>query len=216
MPIRIIPFVNGEYYHIFNRGVAKIPIFSSGKDYNRFLKSMAYYHLEGPKPRFSLFTPDTILNYSLKLVEITCYCLMPNHFHCLIKQTRDGGITEFISKLTNSYTKYFNTKNRRVGHLFQGMFKAVHIDSNEQLIHVSRYIHLNPLIGYVTKTLETYGWSSYLEYVGNKDKEICDKNIILDQFQSPSDYKKFVLDQIDYARKLELVKHQLLDFEENP
>lgn len=219
MPVRIIPFVNNEYYyHVFNRGVAKIPIFTGRKDYKRFIECMIYYSLEGPKPRFSLFTSETILDHSTKIAEIVCYCLMPNHFHLLVKQIRDGGISEFISKLTNSYTKYFNTKNNRVGHLFQGMFKAVHIETNEQLIHVSRYIHLNPLTSYVAKDLETYQWSSYLEYIKimNKNKEICNKKIILEQFKSVNNYSKFIQDSEDYAIKLELVKHTFLDFEDNP
>lgn len=211
MPSRVIPFVNDEYYHIFNRGVAKMPIFNNARDYNRFIKSMLYYQTEGPKPRFSLFSPkNTILN-SNKITNIICYCLMPNHFHFLLQQKKSNGITEFISKLSNSYTKYFNTKNRRVGPLFQGEFKAVHIETNEQLIHVSRYIHLNPLVGYVVKNLEEYHWSSYLEYVNNGNS-ICTKEIILGQFKSQNDYKQFIHDQEDYGKQLEFIKHQLIDY----
>lgn len=91
---------------------------------------------------------------------------MPNHFHLLLQQIRDGGITEFISKLTNSYTRYFNIRNKRIGPLFQGEFKAVHVETDEQLIHLSRYIHLNPIVSYITKKLESYQWFSYLEYLG--------------------------------------------------
>jgi putative transposase len=101
-----------------------------------------------------------------------------------------------------------------VGPLLQGDFKAVHVDTNEQLLHLSRYIHLNPLVGFVTRDLDFYRWSSYHEYVGNDTNEICDKKIILDQFKSKEDYKQFVLDQEDYGKQLEIIKHQLLDFEE--
>lgn len=215
MPSRIIPFVNGEYYHVFNRGVAKMQIFNNSYDYARFIKTMVYYSIEGPKPRFSIFSPTTLaLNTNKKIVDVICYCLMPNHFHFLLRQVKKGGITEFVSRLSNSYTKYINIKNKRVGPLLQGNFKAVHVETNEQLLHLSRYIHLNPLAGYVVKDLDSYRWSSYPEYINLIDNEICDKKIILDQFKSSDKYKQFVLDQAAYGKELERIKHQLLDLEE--
>lgn len=215
MPSRIIPFVNNEFYHVFNRGVARIPIFTNSIDYKRFHKTMLYYQIDGPKPKFSNFSPSkTELKLKKKIIDIVCYCFMPNHFHFLVQQKRDGGISEFVSKLSNSYTKYFNIKKNRVGPLLQGEFKAVHIETNEQLIHLSRYIHLNPLVGYITKDLYRYQWSSYVEYIGLQKKGICSKEIILDQFKSKDSYQKFVLDQEDYAKQLEYIKHQLLDFED--
>lgn len=215
MPSRIIPFVDGEYYHVFNRGVAKMQIFNSFYDYNHFVKTMIYYSIEGPKPRFSIFTPTTLtLNINKKIVNIICYCLMPNHFHFLLRQIRKGGITEFVSKLSNSYTKYINIKNKRVGPLLQGNFKAIHVETNEQLLHLSRYVHLNPLVSYLVKDLDSYKWSSYPEYVNLTNNAICDKKIILDQFKSSGEYKQFVLDQESYGKKLEAIKHQLLDLEE--
>lgn len=214
MASRTVPFVNDEYYHIFNRGVARMPIFYTAYDFDRFMKTMIYYTIEGPKPKFSIFTPTTLsLDMNEKIVNIICYCLMPNHFHFLLQQKREGGITEFVSKLSNSYTKYINIKNKRVGPLLQGDFKAVHIETDEQLLHLTRYIHLNPLIGYVTKNLEAYRWSSYDEYIGTANG-ICEKEIILSQFSSSNTYKQFVEDQKDYAEKLEQTKHLLLDFEE--
>lgn len=212
MPYRKVPFVNREYYHVFNRGVASMDIFHNDFDRKRFIKTMLYYQLDGPKPRFSLLSPSvTPLNKNGKIINFISYCLMPNHFHFLLQQVKENGITEFISKLSNSYTKYFNTKNKRVGHLLQGEFKAVHIRTNEQLIHVSRYIHLNPLVGYVTRDLKTYPWASFQEYIDLNKNDICSKRIILDQFKSPQDYEKFVLDHEDYARKLESIKHLLLE-----
>lgn len=206
------PLVNGEYYHIFNRGVAKMNIFRNSYDSQRFLKTMLYYQILGPKPRFSLFTPTTNpLDQSKKIVEIICYALMPNHFHFLLKQLVDKGITEFISKLSNSYTKYFNTHSKRVGPLLQGEFRSVLIESNEQLLHLSRYIHLNPSVSGLGDNLEEYPWSSYLEYIGSNTQEVCSKSIILDQFKSPKHYQQFVLDQESYGRELEIIKHKLLD-----
>ena len=98
--------------------------------------------------------------------------------------------------------------------MLQGDFKAVHVGTNEQLLHLSRYIHLNPLVGYVVKDLDEYKWSSYPEYVNLVNNQICNKKIILDQFESPQKYRQFVLDQADYGKKLEAIKHQLLDIEE--
>lgn len=156
--------------------------------------------------RSSLLKPD----FSKKIVEVLTYCLMPNHFHLLIKQLKEDGITEFISKLSNSYTKYYNTKYSRVGPLFQGEFKAVLIENDAQLIHVSRYIHLNPISSFLIKDLSTYPWSSYGEYINNING-ICSKEQILGYFKSIKDYQQFVSDQIGYAQELELIKHQIIE-----
>ena len=191
-----------------------MPIYNNATDYKRFIKTMIYYQLEGPKPRFSYFIPTkSIVKTNRKIVDIICYCLMPNHFHFLLQQKRNGGITEFISKLSNSYTKYFNTKGRRVGPLLQGEFKAVHVETDEQLIHLSRYIHLNPLVNYVVKELEQYSWSSYFEYIGLSNSIICSREVVFNQFQSIDTYRQFVLDQEDYGKQLEVIKHQLIDHE---
>lgn len=187
-------------------------IFKNSYNLQRFLKTMLYYKILGPKPRFSLFTPtNSLLNGNKQIVEIVCYCFMPNHFHLLVKQLIDGGITEFVSKLSNSYTKYFNIKHKRVGPLMQGEFKSVLVESNEQLLHLSRYIHLNPSVSGLVDNLEEYAWSSYLEYIGSNTQEVCSKNIILDQFKSPKDYRQFILDQESYGTELEIIKHKLLD-----
>lgn len=189
-----------------------MPIFNDKRDYKRFIKTFIYYQIQGPKPKFSIFSPENHnLGTNKRIVEIICYCLMPNHFHFLLQQKVDGGITEFVSKISNSCTKYFNTKNQRIGPLLQGEFKSVHIETNDQLIHVSRYIHLNPLVSFLTDNLETYPWSSYLEYLGKVKAHTCPKEIILDQFKSLQDYKQFVLDQENYGKQLEMIKHQTLD-----
>ena len=162
MPYRDTPFLNNNFYHIFNRGVEKRETFSSKRDYERFLQTVYYYQFGGPKPKFSTYTRFRLKNFNEnpKIVEINCYCLMPNHFHLLVKQTRDSGIHEFMTKLLNSYTKYYNTKHDRVGHLFQGQFKAVNIKNEYQLLQVSRYIHLNPYVSDLTREYEAYPYSS--------------------------------------------------------
>lgn len=213
MPYRFIPFVNGQHYHIFNRGSEKRSIFESQRDYRRFLKTLRYYQIEGPKPKFSRFPSLSVteLDTSKKMVEIIAYCLMPNHFHLLVKQVRNNGITEFTSKLINSYTRYYNTKYNRVGALFQGMFKAVLIESNEQLVHVSRYIHLNPLVSYLVKEPGQFKWSSYREYVDLGLPGLCSKEDVFSHFKNPRDYHQFVLDQASYTLEIASIRHQLID-----
>lgn len=212
MPIRTTPLVNGQIYHVYNRGVEKRRIFENRRNYSRFLQAISYYQLEGPKPKFSNFSKYKIFKPDLnkKIVDILSYCLMPNHFHFLIKQLKDGGVSEFISKLTNSYTKYYNTKYNRIGPLLQGQFKAVLIEGEAQLIHVSRYIHLNPYVSFLVKNLNLYEWSSYSDYIGKTSSGLCSKDV-MDLFKSPQDYEKFVLDHADYAQRLEIIKHQLID-----
>ncbi len=212
MPVRIIPLVNGQFYHIYNRGVEKRRVFEDRRCYKRFLQVISYYQLEGPKPKFSHSFDNKLfkIDPSKKIVDIISYCLMPNHFHLLIKQLKDGGISEFIAKLINSYTKFYNLKYTRVGPLFQGPFKAVLIESDEQLTHVSRYIHLNPIASFLVKDLDQYEWSSYKEYVGGV-KDFCQKEEILGFFKDGADYQKFCLDQVSYAQNLERIKHQLIE-----
>jgi putative transposase len=136
---------------------------------------------------------------------------MPNHYHLLLRQLEEKGISEFINKVTNSYTKYFNTRHERVGPLLQGQFKAVRIESDEQLIHVSRYIHLNPLVAFLVKDLKEHAYSSYPAYIDLRKDKLCEKEFILAMFKNSQIYEHFVLDQADYGKTLEQIKHKLLE-----
>lgn len=215
---RKIPLATGEFYHIFNRGITHQPVFLDKRDYERANLTLFYYRFNKPPSKLSRFQSLSIQEKeeNMKLlmksgdviIKIISYVLMPNHFHLLLQQTKDKGISTFISKFTNSYTKYFNTKNKRRGDLFQGVFKAVRIETDEQLLHLSRYIHLNPLVSFVVKenSFLTYPWSSFLDYLSSKSSFIWTEPV-LSKFRSPGEYKKFVLDQADYAKKLEGIKH---------
>lgn len=146
-------------------------------------------------------------------VSIICFCLMPNHFHLLVRQKEENGISKFLSQFQNSFTKYFNTRIKREGHIFLGQFKAVRIETDEQLLHVSRYIHLNPYSSFVVKEfndLLSYQWSSLLQYM-KKDKGFVSPDIILSEFKKPQNYYKFISDQADYQRELEAIKHLVLE-----
>ena len=148
------------------------------------------------------------------LVEIIAYCLMPNHLHLLLKQLEENGISIFMSNLTNSYTRFFNTKQKRKGPLFQGKFKGVRIETDEQLFHVSRYIHLNPYSSFVLKSLEeleSYPYSSLPEYLGLKKEIHCKTEIILNNFKNIQSYEDFVFDRAGYQRELEKIKHLAIE-----
>lgn len=222
MPLRVTPLVNGEYYHVYNRGVALQPTYSSKKDYDRFMLSISYYRFNNIPFRLSRFLQisenerESIIT-SLKAannksVDLIAFCLMPNHFHILLQQKSEGGISKFMKQVTDSYTRYFNTKHDRVGPLFQGAFKAVRVENDEQLIHLSRYIHLNPLVSYVVREVDftDYFWSSLRNYMSD-DFQLVSPKIVLNNFKSPQDYLKFVMDQVDYGKELEKIKHLTLE-----
>lgn len=223
MPGRMEPLVKEEIYHIVNRGVGSQPIFLTKRDCQRYLEALIYYQNKQVPVKYSRFRQLSSRERSAILnqlsgkkkfwVEILAYCLMPNHTHLLLKQIEDKGISKFIANLTNSYVRYFNTKNQRKGPLFQGRFKAVLVEDEEQLAHVSRYIHLNPYSSFKVKTLsevEAYPFSSLREYLDNTNG-ICQKETILANFKSNKDYERFVLDQANYQRELDQIKHLFLE-----
>ncbi len=213
MPYRITPLVNGEFYHIYNRGLEKKDIFTQTRDYSLFIDTFFYYQIQNPKPRFSNYRRSKLfpVDPTKKIVDIICYCLIPNHFHLLIKQIKEGGISEFMRRFTLSYIKYRNLKYKHQGPLLNGPFKAVRMETDEQLVHLSRYIHLNPLVSYLVKDLKLYPWSSYKTHIGLDNDPRLAKEEILNFFKTPKEYEKFVLDQADYGRSLELLKHATID-----
>ncbi|HAP74024.1 TPA: hypothetical protein DCZ46_03850 [Candidatus Campbellbacteria bacterium] len=205
--MRKVPFKKGEYYHVFNRGVDKRNIFVDKYDAFRFLQSIEIFN--SVKSRGDLFhintnknrgrrTSSKRENNSEKLVNIVCYCLNPNHYHFILEQLVDGGISEFMKRLGGGYTKYFNERYERSGALFQGKFKSVFIETNEQLLYDSVYVGLN---NKVHPKFEKFGKhfldlipnrSSWGEYTDKNSKyKICKKDIISEQFKDAENYKKF-------------------------
>lgn len=209
MPYRKTTFINQYFYHVYNRGVAKQPTFSHHSDYQRLLETMYYYQFAPPKPSFSQYKRFKLQEFESnpKIVDILAYCFMPNHFHMLVKQNQDGGTQHFMRKVFNSYTKYYNTRHKRVGPLFQGAFKAVLIESEEQLLHVSRYIHLNPYVGGLTNDLDTFPYSSYPQYIGKRNSGFCIIEPIMSFYKDAHKYKEFIEDHKDYAKQLDNIKH---------
>lgn len=214
MAYRKIPLVTGEIYHVFNRGVEKREIFTNYWEYQRFFETFRFYQVANPPTKFSLTLPKCrtqCVNDKDCLVEFLCYCLMPNHFHLIIKQLADNGISIFMRRFTDSYTRYFNTRNNRVGPLFQGSFKAVRIVDDEQLLHLSRYIHLNPYVANLTNDINSYQWSSYHEYIKDITSKLCNTELIMSHFKNIEQYKKFTIDYADYARTLGEIKNLQID-----
>lgn len=196
--MRKTPLANDEYYHVYNRGVDKREIFHDRYDADRFFQSMVAFNTVNPVGSLREVYVERKNSGSTAgnddpLVEIVAYCLNQNHFHLLLKQKVDGGISEFMKRLSGGYTWYFNNKYDRTGALFQGRFKSSHIDVNEYLLHVSVYISLNFRVHkYRDKALENI-LSSWDEYMGisSPQNSICSKDIILGQFKSIKAYADF-------------------------
>ncbi|MEK7200837.1 MAG: transposase [Patescibacteria group bacterium] len=185
-------FAKNEIYHVYNRGVGKMNIFKDEEDFKVFLfrlKENLFPEIMKRKdlPK-SAYRRKTLPPNSFDLIS---YCLMPNHFHLLIKQNSDISISALILKLCGGFSKYFNKKHNRVGSLFQDKFKAVRIHRNEQLLWTSLYIHENPLKAEITDDLFKYKWSSYPDYAGLQNYNLCRKEIILGQFDSPKTYLNY-------------------------
>ena len=153
-------------------------------------------------------TLEKILNS--RTVELVEFCLMPNHFHLILKEFQDGGISKYMQRLGDSFTKYFNARHNRRGHVFESRFNAVHVDSNEYLLPLSVYIHKNP---YKLKEWrgreEKYPWSSFQDFLGdNRWGKFLNPSIILEQFNNGEDYKRFVN---EYEPREELDQKYFID-----
>ena len=201
---RVKIYVENAYYHVYNRGVAKQEIFREIQDYKVFLKYLKDVLTENKinKIPFSLrgrsfqATERQVKNFQNQIALIA-FCLIPNHFHLLIKQKNKESMESFMRSLITRYASYFNKKYDRVGPVFQGRYKAALIRKDEYLLHLTRYIHLNPLE--YTKDL-TKAFSSYSVYVGMTKTSWVQPEFILKFFNNPvipeltkiSDYKSFV------------------------
>ena len=139
------------------------------------------------------------------------YCLMPNHFHLLIRQNLITPVSELLKKVCTGYSKYFNKRYERVGHLFQDQYKAILVPNDSYLTWVSAYIHQNPKIAGLTEVLEQYPWSSYKDYLGLRNGKLCDKNLILGMFKNTEEYKKFVDNSYEKIKARKDIQQLLLE-----
>ena len=222
--IRKRKIIESEYYHVLNRGNKKQLIFFDDRDRARFLFFILY--LQSPKSFFNIsrhisyFLKNGIFNVSENItekiigdryVELISFILMPNHFHLILKESKEGGISDYMKRILGGYTKYFNAKYKTSGHLFQGNFKYIHIENDPQLLYLSSYIHNNVrgLKRWNGKE-NLYPWSSYQDYVkNNRWEKLLKADIIMKQFPNKEKYQSFVqksgakehtIDMIDVGR----------------
>jgi|ERR1035437_582806 putative transposase len=202
--MRNIKISPDEYYHIFNRGSNKQVIFYDKNDRLRFLFLVLYFQSDITFSNIGRsikeFVQHRVLNKEAeeivkkRTVELVAFCLMPNHFHLVVKNVEETGIANYMQRVQNSYTKYFNTKYKKSGHLFQGPYKAVHIQDDKQLLYLSAYIHRNPreLKGLLGKE-NAFQWSSYQDFIGdNRFGALLLPDIIANQFDNKKQYDVFV------------------------
>jgi len=217
----------GEVYHVFSKSIAGYRIFCDDRDFTRMKQMLYYYRLVDWPLRFSDFVKlDEVRKKGFRAhlnairdarggcrewVQMIAYCVMPTHLHLVLKQLMEDGITEFMGDLLNSFTRYFNLRRARKGPLWEGPFKNVRVESDDQLLHLTRYVHLNPVTAFLTERPEDWKYSSYREYIsGVKDEEqLCSYESLL--AVEPTRYKQFVHDRIGYQRELEKIKHLALD-----
>lgn len=215
-------FITGEVYHVFNRSIAEFRIFNNASEFSRMTEVIRYYQRENPLIKYSDFirsaeakhyssNRNSYLLDKEKLVEIIAYCLMPTHLHLILRELKEKGISTFMGNILNSYARYFNTKYKRKGHLWEGSFKNVLVKTDEQLLHLTRYVHLNPVTAYLVDKPEEWIASSAKEYLGevNANDRICHFEAILDI--KPEVYRKFLEDRISYQRELAKIKELTIE-----
>ena len=209
-------FIEGEIYHVFNKSISNYGIFKDLNNSQRFLNITEYYNDRLVTKSFSQFTKRKKFKYqniiyplNNSYCKILSYCIMPDHYHFLVKILENDSFSKFMSNIENSFTRYFNIKFNRKGPLWQNSFKSVEIRSNEQLLHVSRYIHLNPTTSNLVDRPEDWIFSSYKDFI--TDKNILNNHMKEISINEAFDYKQFIENNIDYQRNLKYIKKQMLD-----
>ncbi len=200
----------GEFYHIYNRGMQKQPIFTSDADRFRFLFLILVLQGKNPIRNMSrsvktsvqhsmLHISDETKNDILKNrnIELVAFCLMPNHFHLIVHEIEENGISKYMQRVQNAYTKYFNTKYEKTGHLFQGSYKSKHIMDDRYLLYLSAYVHKNPCELFNIKDQEEkYYWSSFQDYIDdNRFPFLLMTDVVSARYKNEMGkmtYKKFV------------------------
>ncbi|EKD56179.1 MAG: hypothetical protein ACD_58C00278G0002 [uncultured bacterium] len=210
--------VTNQIYHILNKSIAGYKIFNDELQYSRIIELIKYYNNRDVEYKYSRYIEllekgiDIEVNYvhkSKRYVDIISYCIMPTHLHLSLKQLCDDGVSTFMRKILDSYTRYFNIKHSRKGPLWVGRFKNVLIENNEQLLHLTRYHHLNPVTSNLVEKPEDWPYSSYNEYLGNTKNKICSLNNLLDI--DPRTYQKFVNSRRSYQKALSKIKKIVID-----
>jgi len=183
MPYRKVQFAQGQYYHIYNRGVGQEPIFQEAENYRFLLRRVKKYA-------------------SALDIAVIAYCLMPNHYHFLLRQDGQEPVGRLPQRVFNSYTKAFNKRYDRTGTLFEGPFRAIHVDRDSYLVHLCRYIHANPVKHGLVPDLEQWPYSNYPEWIGLRNGTLVDPDFVHEHFPVAESYRRFVLDYLAGLSKL--------------
>lgn len=223
MPIKRPPLVNGEIYHIVVRAVEDSKLFRDEKDYLRKIHNLFEFNDSNPtkwqyRQYYENGSRDIIKREKRNLLsEILTFCLMPNHIHLLVRQLVDGGISKFMRKIGAGYGIYYNNKYKRSGHIFQGKYRAVHVKSDQQLQTVFVYIHTNPVslimpdwkekgikdVDRAINFLESYKWSSYPDYLQNKNfPSLTSREFLTETIGGVEPCRELVNDWLKYKKEL--------------
>lgn len=206
---------DSQFYHVFNRSIGGEMIFQSDSLKSRFCDTLSYYNGKTVRRSFSAYLRDSertpllpLVRFSNQcLVKVLAYCIMPNHYHILINAEGRQVLSEYISIVENSFTRFYNLVTHRRGPLWQSRYKHVLITTNPQLLHVSRYIHLNPTSSSLVKRPEDWKYSSYRAYI--KPATVLKESWNDITIRSAGAYRRFVDDRKDYQRKLKRIKNHL-------
>jgi len=188
------PFEKGEFYHIYNHGVEDRNIFGDEDDSVRFLECLEAFNTT--ESFGGLYMIPRGSTSGTKLVNVVSYCLNPNHYHLLLEQVSEGGISEFMKRIGGGYTLYFNNKYKRKGTLFRGKFRSVWVSTEEYLLYLSVYVNLNFKVHKLPDDLLRLARSSWTEYIEKTKRGICKKDIILKQFKNIEEYRKYAEDSL--------------------
>ena len=201
------PLITGLYYHIYNRGVDKRDIFMNKADLDRFALSVKEFNTVNPigsiKDLMIARKEVSDVGRPNPLVSIVCFCFNPNHFHFIVKQEVDGGISEFFKRLLGGYTKYFNLIHNRNGALFQGRFKSNLIDDDAYFLKIRPYTHVNHLVHDIPEGKKHLVLSSEQEYNTNNFVLVSEieAKALLDFYGSNENFKKECLDVVSFIRE---------------
>lgn len=174
-----------HYYHVYNRGCNRQRIFANDGNYVYLLRRCQSFLADSP-------------------LTVIAYCLMPNHYHFLLRPEEDGALSRFIQRLFNSYTQAFNRQQGRSGTLFEGRAKTVLVDTDEYVLHVCRYIHLNPVRAGLVTHPGLWRYSNYLEWVQQRAGTLVDRDFVRQYFATPADYEAFVMSEVSPSMKQRL------------
>jgi len=192
MSRKLPKFEVGGYYHVYNRGAGRSRIFAEPENYRYLLRWLAYYSREFGVP-------------------VIAYCLMPNHYHFLLRESSGSGVARLVQRLFNRYTKAYNRRYGRSGTLFEGPYRAIRVDRQEYLLHLVRYIHLNPVMAGLVRHPGDWPFSDFNEWAGRAKPVLGDRELRRELFPQGSDYVEFVAEYLADRKMVPGLKRYLFN-----